>query len=177
MSRHHPGPVVVVIIGVIGVAACSYQSPVAPASPPAGASIEARPGGETGAPGTYEILFLKERDEPPYGHEPVLDGMLSVGERLVLSSRVTDSAGVLAEVGTVIYDYCDLHNEKAPSAACESGLGRWKRFMSVPVNELGALMYFGSCSTPRTIGFRVRFNGVSGPVASGVSAARDVSWQ
>jgi hypothetical protein len=173
MSSRNAGPIVIAVISLIGIAACSRESPVAPDGLPAIVSGHNQPSAQTGAPGMYEILFLKETFP---GLQPVLNYTLNVHEVLVLKSRITDSNGVPAEEGTVTYEYCERQNVKVPSAECESGRAHWTRLMSMSVDQIGSLANFGSCSTPRTIGFRVRFNGQGSGIASGVSAARDVSW-
>lgn len=165
---------VIAILGFIAAAGCSRESPVAPGASPAGVSSHSRVALQTDTAGTYEIHFLKETRQ---GLQPVLDFTLNVREFLVLKSQIKDSLGVPAEEGTVTYEYCERQNVKVPSAECESGAGRWKRLMSMSIDQYGSLAGFGSCSTPRTIGFRFRFNGLNSGIANGVSAARDVSWQ
>lgn len=164
----------IVVLGCMTVTGCSRESPIAPEASPADVSTQNRAAPQTAAPGTYEILFLKETRQ---GLQTVVDFTLNVREFLVLKSQITDSNGVPAQEGTVTYEYCERQNVKVPSAECESGAGRWKRHMSMSVDPVGSLAGFGSCSTPRTIGFRFRFDGLNGPIASGVSAARDVSWE
>jgi hypothetical protein len=166
--------IVIAVISLISGTACSRESPVAPGGLPASVSGQNQASAQTGAPGTYEISFLRETLQ---GLQPVLNYTLNVGEVLVLKSQITDSNGVPAEDGTVTYEYCERRNVRVSSAECESGRGRWTRLMSMPVDQFGSLVNFGSCSTPRTIGFRVRFNGQASGLASGVSAARDVFWQ
>ena len=166
-------PACVATISLLAVTGCS-RSPVAPEHPAATVSNGPAAAAETSAQGTYEILFLKSTLQ---GLQPVVNHTLNVGESLALKSRITDINGVPAVSGTVTYDYCERQNVKVPSAECESGRARWTRFWSMSVDPAGSLLHFGRCSTPRTIGFRVRYNGQSGGIASGVSAAKDVSWQ
>lgn len=166
------------LTAMVSTAACSGQSPLAPATTSAPV-LAARGGGPTGpgaTAGTYEIVFLKEPSSAPWGLQPVVDNTLNVGESLVLSARVTDAAGVPAQQGRITYEYCSLDNVKVASAACAGGRGRWKRIWSMPVDPIGSRFNFGTCSTPRTIGFRLRFDG-GGGIADGVSAAKDVTWQ
>ena len=156
--------------------ACSGQSPLAPATTN-GDALATKGASEPGAAaGTYEIVFLKEQTSPPWGLLPVVDNTLNVGEYLVLSARITDASGVPAQQGRITYEYCSLDNVKVRSAECEGGRGRWKRFWTVSVDPYGSRLAFGACSTPRTIGFRLRFDG-GGAIADGVSAAKDVTWQ
>ena len=157
---------------VFTCAACSGDAPVAPSAsaPTVGARNEVA--AKAAAAGTYEISFLKETRQ---GLEPIVN-TLNIGEYLVLKSQVKDASGVLAEEGLVTYEYCSLNNVKVKSSECDSGRGHWTRLMSMSVDPIGSLAGFGSCSKPRTIGFRFRFTG-GGDIANGVSASRDVSWQ
>ena len=162
--------------GAVFTAACSSQSPAAPlpAVEPSLTDGTSRDEARTTAvPGTYEISFLKESIG---GLQPVTDNTLNVGEFLVLKSQVKDVFGVPAVAGRVTYEYCSLNNEKVRSSECESGRGRWKRLFSMPVDPVGSLFGFGSCSTPRTIGFRFRYSG-GGSIADGVSPSADVTWR
>jgi len=176
------------LTAIVPMAACSAQSPVAPATTGAptvtttadgGAGAQTAGRGGTSQPaadGIYEIVFLKEATSAPWGLQSVVDNTLNVGEYLVLSARVTDASGVPAQQGRITYEYCSLNNVKVTSAECHSGQGRWKRLWSMPVDPVGSRYGFGSCSTPRTIGFRLRYDG-DGDIADGVSPAKDVTWQ
>jgi hypothetical protein len=175
MSSSNPSAIILAVLTVTAVAGCSRESPVAPDASLAGLSsqneLAAKP---SAASGTYEIFFLKSTRQ---GLQPVLNFTLNVGEFLVLKSEVKDSNGVRAEAGLVTYEYCELQNVKVQSSECDSGRGTWKRLMTMPVDPIGSLAGFGSCSIPRTIGFRFTYAGQGGVIASGVSASRDVSWQ
>jgi hypothetical protein len=164
---------ILAVLAAMSGAACSQASPVAPEASFAAYANRQETIPTLAASGTYEIFFLKSTR---YGLQPVVDFTLNVGEYLVLMSEIKDSNGVLAEVGTVTYEYCEKQNVKMQSSECDSGRGRWTRLMSVPVDPI-ARVGFGTCSTPRTIGFRVRYNGQGKDIPSGVSASRDVSWQ
>jgi hypothetical protein len=185
MSCRNVGAFVITVLSVTAMAACARESPLAPSASPPGVSsqsADAAPASVSShgaavqavVTGTYEIFFLKETRQ---GLQPVEDFTLNVGEALVLGSRVRDTSGVLATEGTVTYEYCERQNVKVPSAECVSGRARWRRHMSMSVDPIGSLAFFGSCSTPRTIGFRVSFNGTHTHIASGVGGPRDVSWQ
>lgn len=170
------------VVAIASAAACSGASPVAPGATSAVAlttdadgQSSARGGGPSGTPGTYEILFRKEVPGV-FGGQPLVDNTLNVGESLVLMARVTDAAGTLATAGRITYEYCSLDNVKVQSSACESGPGRWKKFWTIDADPYGSPLFFGTCTTPRVIGFRLRFGG-GGGIAAGVSAPKDVTWQ
>jgi hypothetical protein len=174
MVRDYACSTILAVFVATSGAACSQGSPVAPDASFASHSNRQETSATLEAPGTYEIFFLKSSIR---GLEPVLDFTLNVGDFLALSSEIRDSNGVRVFVGTVTYEYCEKHNVKVPRSECDSGAGRWTRLLSMPVDPIGSRAAFGTCSTPRTIGFRVRYSGKGGSVASGVSAPKDVSWQ
>jgi hypothetical protein len=183
MSTHSSVLRVLWFAAVVSTAACSGQSPVSPAATMGSASTTdataSRPGGggSGGAtPGIYEMGFLKEV-RGVWGLQPVVDNTLNVGESLVLTAMVTDASGALAQDGRITFEYCDLSNVKVPSSECATGRGRWKRYWSGDVHPVvGARVFFGSCSTPRVIGFRFHYSGGS-TIAAGVSAPKDATWQ
>ena len=125
-----------------------------------------------GVPGSYVISFLKETSS---GLAPAADTE-PVGTYLVLKSEVKDNLGNLAQSGTVTYQVCMQKGNYAPSATCNSGAGTWKRFFSGSTDSIGLLVGFGSCSTPRSIGFRFTFAGRGSGIANGVSASKDFTW-
>jgi hypothetical protein len=150
--------------------ACSEQSPVAPIAGPDGVAM-ARVATATGS---YTISFLKETSFST-GLAPAADAE-PVGTYLVLKSEVRDAAGNLAQSGSVKYEYCVSKGDYAPSAVCDSGAGSWRRLLSMEIDPVGQLAGFGSCTTPRTIGFRFTFSGRSSGIASAVSQSRDFTW-
>jgi hypothetical protein len=174
MSRDYACSMILAALAATSGAACSQGSPVAPEASFAVHSNRQETIATTTASGTYEIFFLKST---LHGLEPLQDFTLNVREYLVLMSEIRDSNGVRVEVGTVTYEYCEKQNVKVQSSECDSGRGRWTRLLSMSVDPIGSRAGFGTCSTPRTIGFRVRYNGQGSDIASGVSASRDVSWQ
>ena len=173
MSRDYACSMILAALAATSGAACSKGSPVAPEASFAVHSNRQETIATTAASGTYEIFFLKST---LHGLVPLQDFTLNVHEYLALMSEIRDSNGVRAEVGTVTYEYCEKQNVKMPSSECDSGSGRWTRLFSMPVDPIGSRVAFGTCSIPRTIGFRVRYNGKASGIASGVSASRDVSW-
>jgi hypothetical protein len=169
MSRRHLAGVLTVV-GVFASVACSDQSPVAPPRTPDGASLAAQT-----APGTYVLSFLASTNT---GLVPVADGTaVPVGTYLVLKSEVRDNSGNLAQAGSVTYEYCSLQGDPAPAAQCDSGSGSWSHIMMVRVDPIGSLVGWGSCSSPRTIGFRFRYTAKGSGIASGVSLAKDFTWE
>ena len=170
------------VAAVTSAAACSGQSPVAPAAAngstlTADATASRPTGGGTGSktPGTYEINFLKEV-RGVIGLQPVVDNTLNVGNWLVLTAKVIDASGAPAQDGRITYEYCDVSNVKVQSSECATGRGRWRRLFTMDVDPVGSRFGFGTCSTPRVIGFRLRYSGGSA-IADGVSAPKDVAWQ
>lgn len=166
MERRNRG--IAALAAAITAFACSDQSPVAPDAGPNDLRMAVQ-----GTPGSYVISFLKETTTglaPTAGTEPV-------GTYLVLKSEVRDNLGNLAESGTVTYQVCSAKGNYAPSATCNGGGGTWKRFFSGSVDPIGMLVGFGSCSTPRAIGFRLTYSGGrSSGIANGVSASKDFTW-
>jgi hypothetical protein len=104
-----------------------------------------------------------------------VDNSAPVRSFLVVRSEVRDDAGVLATVGKVTYEYCWSRGDYAASAVCANGSGSWKRLRTMDVDPVGSRFGFGSCSVPRTIGFRFTYSG-RGTIAPGTSAARDFTW-
>ena len=162
--------IIVPLVGLV-LAACT-QSPMAPDAPSANlgsqVQLEAR-----AVPGTYDISFLKATQSGP---QPIVN-TLGVGETLALKAEIRDSAGLPAAAGTVAFQVCKRDNDFAPSSACEGAGGKWSTLLTIHFDAGAPAVHFGSCSTPRTIGFRVRFSGQKTGIANGVSPARDVSWQ
>ena len=158
---------IVALAATLALAACSERQPVAP-----GPGTDARIAAQTDPAGSYVISFLKETST---GLAPAADTE-PVGTYLVLKSEVKDAFGNVAQSGSVTYEYCWSHGSYAPSSVCESGAGSWRRHMTMKIDPVGQLSGFGSCSTPRTIGFRFTFAGRGSGIASGVSEPRDFTW-
>lgn len=159
--------VIVVLAATFAVGACSERSLVAPELGADGVRLAGQ-----AAPGSYVISFLKETST---GLAPAADAE-PVGTYLVLKSEVRDSFGNLAQSGDVRYEFCWSNGDYAPSSSCDSGSGVWRRHMSVRVDPIGSLVGWGSCSTPRTIGFRFTYSGRGSGIASGVSQSKDFTW-
>jgi hypothetical protein len=158
---------IVALAATFALVACSERSPVAPEGAPQGVSLVVK-----AATGSYAISFLKETST---GLAPAADAEL-VGTYLVLKSEVRDDSGNLAQSGSVRYEYCWSQGDYAPSSSCDSGSGTWRRHMTVRVDPIGSLVGFGSCSTPRTIGFRFTYSGQGSGIANGVSQSKDFTW-
>src|SRR5688500_10439134 len=159
---------IALLVTAFALVACS-ESPVAPITAPDDVAT-AKPA--SAAAGSYAISFLKETSTalaPAADAEPV-------GTYLVLKSEVRDAAGNLAQSGSVKYEYCVSKGDYAPSAVCDSGAGSWRRLLSMEIDPVGQLAGFGSCSTPRTIGFRFTFSGRSSGIASATSPSKDFTW-
>jgi hypothetical protein len=101
-----------------------------------------------------------------------------------LDAYVLDAAGEPATDGVAIFYYCSLQGNSAPSTACGTGSGRWRRWGSVrfsprPATDpaLGhALMAYDEApSSGTTIGFRFRYTRGT-TIASQYSNTDDQSW-
>jgi len=159
---------IVALAATFALVACSERLPVAPDGPPdGGARLVVK-----AATGSYVISFLKETST---GLAPAADAE-PLGTYLVLKSEVRDDSGNLAQSGSVKYEYCWFEDDYAPSSRCDSGSGTWRRHMTVRVDPIGSLVGFGSCSTPRTIGFRFPYSGQGSGIANGASQSRDFTW-
>jgi hypothetical protein len=156
------------LAAILALAACSERMPVAPTA----GSVDTRVATQGAATGSYVLSFLKETST---GLVAAADTE-PVGTYLVLKSEVKDAFGNVAQSGSVTYEYCWSHGNYAPTAVCNSGAGSWRRHMTMAIDPVGQLSGFGSCSTPRSIGFRFTFAGRSSGIASGVSEARDFTW-
>ncbi len=166
MPRRYHAYHQLVLVATTALAACTGALPVTPSDTEAALlAVQA-------TPGTYQILFLKETSTGL----AATSGVEPVGTYLVLKSEVRDAAGNLAQIGSVTYEYCWLKGDFAPRAACESGGGSWRRHMTMQIDPVGQLSGFGSCSTPRSIGFRVTYSGRKSGIANGVSPSRDFTW-
>lgn len=151
--------------------ACSAQAPVAPSASEALTGDLSAQGGAS-APGTYVISFLSD------GGGPLVNDMLNVGQSLALKATVTDAAGRLATQGAVAFEYCSFKGEPAPKASCESGRGAWKHHMTMQMDEAGfpPQSHWGTCSTPRSIGFRFRYTARGSAISAATSASKDATW-
>lgn len=166
--------VAAIVFGSCAFAACAGQSPVTPSRAAEIGGQDQLAGKAAAAAGTFDISFLKESTS---GLQPVPDLTLGVGEYLVLKSSIADASGNPVRSGQVTYEYCTRRNVAAAAAECQSGSGTWTRLLSMSVDPIGSLAGFGSCSTPRTIGFRFRYTAQGSGIANGVSPAKDVTWQ
>ena len=166
------------VIAAIAAAACSADPPAAPY--PLADIDRPMTAQASAATGSYQLSFLTN------GSQPV--STLPVGgEELILKAHVADAAtGLPATGGTVTFEYCSLKRrppnditraDEAPLEACASGDASWARLGSFGVNTSGdAYFVFGIVRIPRTVGFRFRYAGQRGGIASGVSAPANFSW-
>jgi hypothetical protein len=161
---------VVALVAALALPACSERSLVAPDASPGGVSFAAI----QSLPGTYVLSFMIETSS---GLGPIADGIAApTGTYLVLKSEVRDNGGTLATVGSVTYEYCWSRGNYAPKSTCDSGAGSWRRLFSMSIDPVGQLAGFGSCSTPRSIGFRFTYAGRKSGISDGVSASKDFTW-
>ena len=166
------------VIAAIAAAACSAEPPAAPS---ATADVDRLMSAQvSAAAGSYQLSFLTN------GLVPV--STLPVGGgQLILKAHVAAAAtGLPATDGTATFEYCSLKKrppnditraDEAPLEACASGDASWARLGSVGVNASGdAYLNFGIVRIPRTVGFRFRYAGQRGGIASGVSAPANFTW-
>jgi hypothetical protein len=114
-------------------------------------------------------------------------------EELILAAHITDASGTAATTGSVTFEYCSYlglpprditRADEAPMEACADGSAAWARLTSIPIDggscpQLGAgyaCMNFGVVRIPRKIGFRIRFSGQGGSIASGGSVPQNFEW-
>lgn len=89
---------------------------------------------------------------------------------LVLRAHVTNSNGLLATDGVVIFEYCSYKGlpprditrpDEAPSSACADGSGKWIKLngRGIPVTSNGdALLFFSQVLVVNVIGFRYTYD-------------------
>lgn len=163
--RNHVNAIVAAA-AISALGACSD-----PTAPGVGESPDQVRFANQAALGSYQIFFMIESRTGLIS----VDNSAPVGSYLVLRSEIRDNSGALAQVGKVTYEYCWAKGNYAPSLSCTTGTGTWRRLLAMSVDPIGSRAGFGSCSTPRAIGFRVKYSG-SDAIAPGVSAPRDFTW-
>ena len=163
--------------------ACAGQSPAAPGlssgSVPMAVDAAAPNAGSAATilPGTYVLTFHNTA-----GAEVTT---LPVLNELILKAHITDGLGQPAQGGTVTFEYCSRKGlppnditraDEAPTSECQAGTARWKSLLNLAVNQFGeAAMDFGFVQIPRTIGFRIRYQGGRRVgIADGVGGPRDI---
>jgi hypothetical protein len=153
------------LMAVVACVACSGESAVNPPLTADGLGrLESR---ASALAGSYEVSFVSN-------NQPVTS--VPVSTEVGVVATVRSSTGELATSGMVTYEICDLNGDPAPSATCDSGTGRWKRYIFVRMDPSGfpprvAFM----CSTPHVVGFRFKYGG-SSTIASGQSASADITF-
>jgi hypothetical protein len=111
---------------------------------------------------------------------------LPFGQELILGAHVKDSAGGLAQSGTVIFEYCSLKGiptdditrpDETPSESCANGSAAWVPLVTIGVNRSGdAYMNFGFVRVTPMIGFRFQYVGQGSSISDGTSAPRDITF-
>lgn len=142
----------------------------------------------TTVPGLYDLSFRKWRNGVM---EPV--SSLPVGSGpLVLFAHVEDAVGNPAQSGTVSFEFCG-HYE--PKETCDAGLARWTRLGRISIGSCycpscGGLPDFdpgpgnaclfvfgtGGPGMEGDDGFRFKYAGRKGGIASGTSGAANFTW-
>lgn len=182
---------IVVVVTLLWLPACSTQSPVVPSkmsdagdsmstppSPAASAEAGAQAAGQAVA-GAYQLSFLNSSLQP-------VTTLTVGGPELVLGAHVQSDTGTPAQRGSVTFEYCAFRGlpprditrpDEAPSAACADGSARWKALGSVKVDGAGnGYLNFGFVQIPRTVGFRFRYAAQGGAISSGSSLPADFTW-
>jgi hypothetical protein len=169
----------------IAFVACSGKSPAAPTAEPA-PSLGVAEGVTRLSPsvaGSYALGFFVSG---PNGFQPV-SSLPVLSQELILGAHVQSSSGAPAQSGAVAFEYCSykglppndiMRADEAPSAACASGVARWKSLpATLTVDASGnAYLNFGIVQIPRTVGFRFRYTGRGSGIANAVSAPADFTW-
>jgi hypothetical protein len=178
---------IVTVLSVCALVACSSQSPVSPANYAGAASLDAQ--GSQGVPGIYTLSFFARVG----GAYQEVSSLPVLTAELILKAQVTDGSGNPAQQGSVTFEYCSYGKrpngitsaDEAPKEACEQGLAKWARLASVSVENFGNCLALGSGSActnfgivriPRTIGFRFRYAQQKGSIAGGTSEASNFAW-
>lgn len=154
------------VLAALTCVACSSQEPLSPSATPDARTVSATQAG------TYEISFVTSASHG----SPVTSA--PVGTEIGVRATVRNSLGELATTGSVTFERCMLNGSSAPSAECDSGAGRWTRIMSMRMDPSGfpPTISGGWCDTPRSVGFRFRYAGQKGDIASGASVSADFTW-
>jgi len=107
----------------------------------------------------------------------------TIGTGAVLDAFVLDAFGAPATSGAAVFYYCSIRGNPAPSETCLTGGGRWARYGSVGIIDIGpnqghALMTFSeSQPSGTTIGFSFRYSGQGSGIASAPSDnVADYTW-
>src|SRR5215203_4843621 len=105
------------------------------------------------------------------------------GTGAILDAYVLDAFSAPATSGSVVFYYCSLQGNPAPSETCLTGGGRWRRYGSSGIigagpNQGHALLTFTeSQPSGTTIGFRFKFSGQGSGIASAPSDnVADYTW-
>ena len=136
--------------------ACSDQSPVAPSA--STDRVRAVSSMEHSVLGTY-----------------VLSVFSFTGEGLALKAEVKDASGQPAS-GLVMFQYCSLQGQPAPSTECAAGSGRWVNWFVLHgfIGEVSVCCFFAPSGT--TVGFRFRYIGQGSGTASRPSNTLDFTF-
>jgi hypothetical protein len=176
-----------IVLGVLAIAGCSNQTPLAPAAVAGGAGdTSAKPPAATA--GIYTLTFMARVDG-------TLQEVTSLPVRtaeLILQASVTSSTGSAAQAGTVAFEYCSYKGrppndisraDEAPKEACEQGTASWARLRSLTVSSVCPApgsgyrcLTFGVVQLPRDVGFRFRYASQGSGIASGTSQAKNFTW-
>jgi|SRR5215203_5163814 len=107
----------------------------------------------------------------------------TIGTGAVLDAYVLDAFGAPATSGAVVFYYCSLRGNPAPSETCLTGGGHWVRYGSTGIIGTGpnlghALLGFTeSQPSGTTIGFSFRYSAQGSGIASAPSDnVADYTW-
>jgi hypothetical protein len=176
----------VVALATAPLVACSGQSPAAPsAARVVPSSITTQDVG-LDVEGSY-ILNLANTTGQVVSSLPVAG--TGFPSEVVLWAQVKDGSGVLATVGSVIFQACRKGGADStawrPTADCVNGTAAWTHVATVDVTEGcrpfapdsgNACRNFGTRPIPQTIGFRYLYRRQGGAIANGESMPQDMRW-
>jgi hypothetical protein len=137
--------------------ACSHESPVAPSASTDG--VQAVTTLAQSVLGTYVLSIFS----------------YTVEEGLALKAEVKDASGQPAS-GIVMFQYCSLQGQSAPSSECETGSGHWVNWFVVQhvIGHIEVCCFNAPSGT--TVGFRFRYIGQGSGTANGTSNTIDFTF-
>ena len=120
-----------------------------------------------------------DEENAPLGH---YDLDFTFDRELVLIATVRQANGDVAQSGSVTFQYCskgpprdDITDpDESAMAVCAGGAGSWAYVGIVPIGSGGEARFnFGAVTVVTVIGFRYKYDGAGGGVASFTTAGED----
>ena len=179
----------VVVLATAALISCSSQPPAAPSTPVVAASSampeDVGPPHAQAVEGTYTLNLATTTGQIVSSLPVAGTGFPS---ELLLWAQVSGPGG-LAQKGSVIFQACRRGGSGfevwRPKAECDSGAARWANVDTVDVTEGcrpfapdsgNVCRIWGGAPVPLTIGFRYKFTGQGGDIATGWSESKDMTW-